>query len=123
MSKYPVGQHTPGPWHILCRIYDTKTESHRRTIAGDSRPGDYGGKVATAGGADLPEEVVEANARLIAAAPEMLSELRNLLRIFDRDAILPNLETRASGEGVRVFVMHRTAERVRELVAKAEGKS
>jgi hypothetical protein len=52
----------------------------------------------------------------------MVAELENLLRIFDRDCTLPNLETRVSGEGVRVFVSNRTAERVRELVEKAKGR-
>lgn len=56
-------QHTPGPWYVQ--------KSHKRNIMYD------GEIIATA----RPDKEAEANARLIAAAPELLE---NLARIIDR---------------------------------------
>jgi hypothetical protein len=72
-----MSNHTPGPWKVSRRfdVYqDTQT------------PGVGGTFVAsTKGVSELPEsinQVCEADAKLIAAAPELLKALRDIL-IFD----------------------------------------
>jgi hypothetical protein len=68
----PMSQHTPGPWTIT-RGYD------RSGISGPGRDGHTStivGEVRHPTGAYMAEG--EANARLIAAAPAMLEELRKL---------------------------------------------
>jgi hypothetical protein len=72
-----MSNHTPGPWKVSRRfdVYqDTQT------------PGVGGTFVATTKGvSELPEsvnQVCEADARLIAAAPELLKALQDIL-IFD----------------------------------------
>ena len=69
-------EHTPGPWRI------DKTRFDRTTVFGD-RPGWTDYPVANTGdsSSNRPEEAdlrdqQEANARLIAAAPELLEALR-----------------------------------------------
>ena len=72
-----MSNHTPGPWKVSRRfdVYqDTQT------------PGVGGTFIATTKGvSELPEsvnQVCEADARLIAAAPELLKALQDIL-IFD----------------------------------------
>lgn len=126
--------HTPGPWHacagddcpeMLCdgrRAYFPHVhlgpDDHGRTYVGaDGHT--YVGRPSTIcinsvsregreGGASMPE--FDANARLIAAAPEMLGALRETLVFL---AILANAGN---------IWAERTAAQVRSAIAKAEGK-
>ena len=66
-------KHTPGPWHAV--------------IAGGVQPV-IGGPLITSAHTKsgmLPN--YEANARLIAAAPELLEALRGVVRVADRSTI------------------------------------
>ncbi len=67
------GKHTPGPWKYCpdARGYGKRAQ---RIIWGAKGPG-YG---AIAEVSYFPSEEIEANARLIAAAPEMLAALESL---------------------------------------------
>lgn len=65
-----VGAHTPGPWRYVRENGSPTTGQHM--IAG-AKPG-YLAEVRDCGSGD-----VGANARLIAAAPELLAALQNLL--------------------------------------------
>lgn len=87
--------HTPGPWHILMRSSRIGGGDAKRTIAGESRPGAFGGQVATVGWEDLSEETTEANARIIAAAPALLSALKELRQ----EAVSMNADLRRIGRG------------------------
>lgn len=62
-------KHTPGPWHIGVRTYH----------AGRDVYGPKGEPVAVADDAITTTPEAEANARLIAAAPELLAALDKLL--------------------------------------------
>jgi hypothetical protein len=69
-------QHTPGPWEI--RADPCHYDSFTTVVAGsgEQRKGLLRELIVEVGGwADI--EVAEANARLIAAAPDMLAELMN----------------------------------------------
>lgn len=67
-------QHTPGPWP--CEY----TGDGKRILVGKGLvEGPNGYEVAEVYSDDCPREVAEANARLIAAAPELLEALETLL--------------------------------------------
>lgn len=68
-----MAQHTPGPWHVDAPQY--WADIHAAT----------GERVATAD-AEIGEDTTRANARLIAAAPDLLRLL---------DALIPLAESRA----------------------------
>ncbi|HHP7108570.1 TPA: hypothetical protein ACSFAI_001539 [Pseudomonas aeruginosa] len=68
-----MSKHTPGPWHVggpnKCTIYD----KHCQRLANS-----FEGVMAT----QRTDSECEANARLIAAAPELLDALVNLLPLI-----------------------------------------
>lgn len=71
-SPEPKPQHTPGPWSIeRGSLYDAIT-----CVDGDICTWDHRGR------SDPPST---ANARLLAAAPELLAALKNLVAFFDVD--------------------------------------
>ena len=91
MNEEREAGHTPGPW----RLYDVQADAWTRQVWTDEGHGSV--MIATAGGVDK-----DANARLIAAAPELLAESENAwdclsailedphnsLSLEDRDAAL-----------------------------------
>lgn len=95
-------KHTPGPWHI--DLMDSAVTDSWYTING----GNFGG-IATL---DIPDKTDypeawafnEANARLIAAAPEMLEALKNLVDVYGDCFGKPDIE------------------RAEDAINKAEGK-
>ena len=94
--------HTPGPWVAFFNVHgdpsvviDERRPDFTRVCAVDTSPEDYG----------------RSNARLIAAAPEMLASLRECLRVVALYAEWPS--GRAFGEG----------ERARKLIASIDGEA
>lgn len=76
-------QHTPGPWwlqadgagwYVECTPERGHSVAYVRAEAGEDDP-------------DTPDAEKEANARLIAAAPELLEALRGVLRVADRATV------------------------------------
>ena len=87
-------KHTPGPW--MAKKEKVLCEKHWTVIAHCS---DY---------VDGPDDIpAEANAKLIAAAPELLSELKAALRIFERDMVKARPDQ---------------YERIRAAISKAEAR-
>ena len=66
-------KHTPGPWHIGMK-------------PGPILYGPKGEQIIDLRTSILPVDEDQANARLIAAAPDLLGELRNAVRCAERDA-------------------------------------
>jgi hypothetical protein len=69
-------KHTPGPWHLVLRDEATSSQAHAVAFSGSA-------------GFDLEPwgnraPISAADARLIAAAPEMLAHLQNLVFAEDR---------------------------------------
>ncbi|MGP5757726.1 hypothetical protein [Pseudomonas aeruginosa] len=68
-----MSKHTPGPWHVggpnKCTIYD----KHGQRLANS-----FEGVMAT----QRTDSECEANARLIAAAPELLEALKGMLEVY-----------------------------------------
>lgn len=99
--------HTPGPWGF------EYTEDNKRIIIGKGLvEGPDGYDVAEVYSDDCPYEEAEANARLIAAAPELLHEIKHLVRLLEpleQDGTL-NVPGLASLNGARA------------AIAKAEGR-
>lgn len=79
-----TGTHTPGPWLIKKRHDEPEYSNSILSVEADGK--DFVDSVATLYGCEDPEKL--ANARLIAAAPELLEAL---LAIYDRH----NAETMA----------------------------
>ena len=67
-----IGQHTPGPWYTRHGQVSSENSAHGCTIANCNR---------TAKG--IPDAEVEANARLIASAPDLLAALRGIINQDD----------------------------------------
>jgi hypothetical protein len=65
-----MNKHTPGPWEV-------SKLGNGLYILGDRRPGSAQ-VVATVGGSSQAN--LEANARLVAAAPELLAQLKALIK-------------------------------------------
>ena len=83
-----MNKHTPGPWYLSGRIEMvgdpySKLGQHALYCARVTHPG-FIGDICTVQSADhvdegVTRETAEANARLIAAAPELLEALQSLL--------------------------------------------
>lgn len=105
-------KHTPGPWRVG-PIDDTRVEdAHGNEVA--QIDGDY----------NQPETwpLMEANARLIAAAPELLLALNELLDAYSK----PDERLCCDGRdcGCMGSTVHQQAEHyARAAIAKAEGRS
>jgi hypothetical protein len=67
---------TPGPWTIDAARYDRKGERHRDILHDGARV------FTMTDRADQPT-ISEANARLIAAAPDLLRACRDALKVFE----------------------------------------
>lgn len=105
-----TSKHTPGPWAI--RLGQSVVEI--RTTAGlpiaQTTSGHYWQNFG-------PE--AEANARLIAAAPDMLEALRHAEAIL---SYAPEMSTNKNGAGPNTST-HHALRLVRAAIAKAEGRS
>jgi hypothetical protein len=78
-----MSTHTPGPWHVS--ELDYRTIGPRR-IVGQGTMGEMPQLQAVARVTERMDETA-ANARLIAAAPELLAALKSCIEICDRECI------------------------------------
>jgi len=80
-----MNKHTPGPWFVN----DNPLKMSEYCIFAESRGTAFGASVAIAnqreGRNPLSQEEARANARLIAAAPDLLKELKALLSCDPND--------------------------------------
>lgn len=109
MSMVKDVAHTPGPWKLLnhCRKTSNFDPSYRETVLGPAVDG-HADPVATVHGVTREETV--ANARLIAAAPELLVAAKQVAADFDlqiRGSRAPN------------YMQH--WQELQAAIAKAEG--
>jgi len=95
-----MSKHTPGPWVVYDDSNDGKTNRIEIAARGKTVARIYHSVPAE----DLP------NARLIAAAPDLLDALKNIVNLWDHHAS-------AHGDGT-IFPLHVAA---RTAIAKAEG--
>jgi len=108
-----TSKHTPGPWHQL-DYQDIEDE-----IEILSRDGTYISSIDADGQYGLESwKEIQANACLIAAAPEMYEALKRIKYWFDTDPEIID----AMGADERADHM-RQVEIIRAAIAKAEGKS
>mgnify|MGYP001574830228 CR=1 FL=1 len=103
--------HTPGPW-----TYYIAAHSRLRAATGVGA-GDYGA-ICTTGNHRPNERENEANARLIAAAPELLAGCRNLLDGLDAGTFRPMVLDDEEHGGWRVGNL----DSMRALLAKIDGE-
>lgn len=120
-----MSKHTPGPW-----VVDDQSEQDiRRYILAGAAPANCAHVVAsirvpTANGPSLTE--AEANARLIAAAPELLALVERLALLTDEGddqikgaAYIDNKHQVIRAKGSLLA----TIQQARELIAKATGEA
>ncbi len=96
--------HTPGPWRVM-----PESQAQSPWIVGDAE----GGSIADCEpcGPWMPDEVADANARLIASAPDLLAALRGYLDARPQCECTPH-----SG-----CQMAKARSAARAAIAKAEG--
>ncbi len=100
-------KHTQGPW----KAYLYGKDSYGRTIA-TVGANDGNNRICELCAVDLPVDSIEANAKLIAAAPELLKALNSVLEdLCDFQDAYPDLSNQFDG----------TFFRINEALAKAEG--
>lgn len=106
-------KHTPEPW----TIERAGNSRGHRVLGGD------GTTVAFCDQRDTRTytregalELTKANACLIVKAPKMRNELQGVLRLFERD----DVPTLRDGEGVRMFMTYKQAERLRALLREID---
>lgn len=85
-----ANQHTPGPWQVLPEEMGRNYLRVRGTLLGlrykiaDVRNPDYDGVT------EKDAEMTRANARLIAAAPELLEALQRMVDTYEHEASAEN---------------------------------
>lgn len=112
-------KHTPGPWRVYGKGDHLRIEARRQSSGHMVIVEGVGGYRLGDGYSDLSQ--LEANARLIAAAPELLEALEDLLTVYSKP------DDRICCNGVDCGCMgateHQRAEHyARELIAKARGE-
>lgn len=109
-TKRGTTKHTPGPWAIWtsCSYRRIGSEATGREVAYPTTQRDGHPDIEFPnGGADGPD------ARLIAAAPELLEELKSLCDRFVKAAVLAGTDKEFAEIAVK---------ETRQLIAKAEGQ-
>ncbi len=102
-------RHTPGPWPWKY------TGDGKRIVIGEGLvegPGGY--EVAEVYSDDCPAEVAEANARLIAAAPDLLEALQRMHQAFNAKAPIPKQEGDALEAMCRAAIAKATKPDIRD---------
>lgn len=103
-----AAQHTPGPWHRNippASKYPTVWAGRNTHVAAISP----GAPRRSGNGCSMSEEEQEANINLIAAAPELLAALVNLVELCEHVFVKPNENDELTA--------------ARLAIAKAEGRS
>ncbi len=106
LAKTETAQHTPGPWK---HNVGTAPECYSWRITGNH---DHESVCCCNGNVKLPGDRKAANARLIAAAPELLEALKRIMSYAHTGAHASDIDTNEQPE----FVNARAA------ISKAEGK-
>lgn len=106
-------KHTPGPWEWQTPS-EYKKEAGRHYIVGTNLGGLVGAAMPWATELDTGDfSRVEANARLIAAAPEMFYALL---------AALPYIETAEGDEAYKAGAVAKITKQIREAIGKVGAK-
>lgn len=79
-------EHTPGPWHFT---NDPPTGEQKITVSGPRIRADIGLEISVKSAHLIDMEEMHANAVLIAAAPELLQALEDMVGAFDKGLDLP----------------------------------
>lgn len=114
-----MAEHTPGPW-IARGEWIVPAEHKDRSIGGSIYPKDdrdnYARVIATLSEDRHKRGSIEGNAKLIAAAPDMLDALRGFMDLTDGKTFLN--WPRAGGKTAMTNALWKAA----KAIAKAEGK-
>lgn len=111
--KTKTATHTPGPWEISCDGYGIIADNQKQITRIK-----YTNPVTSPSVGHITLQEAKANARLIAAAPELLSALKDLVAIQDvkeHDSGEEQLSNPHDSESCVLCT-------AREVIAKAEGR-
>jgi hypothetical protein len=103
-------KHTPGPWRVKKSTRFNEHGIQEYAWVGFGRIGDE----STILSVNLPSEENEANARLIAAAPELLQAIKEIKETITYGLLINTLENKACTELL--------IDDLNKLIEKAEGK-
>jgi hypothetical protein len=114
LRKMPqrVEGHTPGPWRMTKKPYSRTKEgpSGWNVRADTAMPGDPSEHVvATAHGTDVYGFSAEANARLIASAPDLLAACQRVLRAIEWGTTADRMDSAEQAELLRAAIARATA--------------
>lgn len=98
-----MSKHTPGPWTV---VSDHDWHSGQKYGVKDVVP--------------LNHTITEANANLIAAAPDLLEVLEGIINAIECDDLVARDESIGSDEGDHVYHVTR---RAKAAIARAKGES
>lgn len=101
--------HTAGPWHIGRDSNDVRGD---RVTDIKGNDGTHVGSLRQSG-RPSHEDTAEANAKLIAAAPDMLDMLYT---------VLPYIETLEQDKGYKPGAVNTVSRQIQTAIAKAEGR-
>lgn len=108
------GKHTKGPWTVKPKgVYGHDENGSDLLIAVTRQPNGFQDSI----GSVLPDyDVDEANARLIAAAPELLEALKTAVAGWESD-----IRSEYDGTGILTRLLDQL-EPFKKIISKAEGK-
>ena len=119
LAKY---RHTPGPWMVV--LNEAGAPSHiEAPRASDQQPGAVGTKIIRQGSLVLPSSAEgQANARLIAAAPDMLDGIMGGAQISLPDLLDYLAENNGESQSAEfVLALRQRAGLMRAVLRKVEG--
>jgi hypothetical protein len=105
-----MSKHTPGPWFVAPRN-EVNSAGHNIAMIADLDWGQY------RDAEDNGEAEFEANARLIAAAPDLLEALKAAMAFLDENVADPDITAGMAQAYIKLRDINPKA-----IIAKAEGK-
>lgn len=119
-----MGTHTPGPWHFVPENTGLMFDHGYGILYGEPDSWGWEKNLYVSVGCsvrvarELGEDTAEANARLIAAAPDLLGALKDLLSDCEEYARINNLHNSDGSPAT-----HHSMRRAADVIAKAEGSA
>jgi hypothetical protein len=111
-----MGRHSQGPWRVVTKAESAKAGGWPVAYAGD----DLSIYTAPCSGSELG--CAEDDARLIAAAPDLLVSLKDIFTLMDEGVLVRNIDDDGKPDfALRMIPVVGRLKRAHDAIAKAEG--